>query len=90
MQVVPVIDSCFVNEYFVWGDNRLLRSAVNNTKVIKSGRTAGTDTGNRYYGKICSRSRKNDPWMAVVHAMTIESELDNSSYSICDLPVFIY
>lgn len=90
MKVVPVIDSCFVNEYFAWGENRLLRSAVNNTKVIKSGRTMGTDTGNRYYGKICSRSRKNDPWMAVVHAMTIESELDDIFAETCDMPVFIY
>ena len=51
MQVVPLIDSCFVNQYFIWGDNPLLRWAANNTKLIPAGKKQGTDTGNYYYGK---------------------------------------
>ncbi len=75
MKVVPVIDSCFANRYFVWGDNPPLRWAVNNTKLIRSGKTAGSDTGNFVYGKIESKSRKTDPFMALVASMAIEEEL---------------
>lgn len=87
MKVVPVIDSCFVNHYFVWGDNPPLRWAVNNTKLIKSGYSAGKDTGNYVYGKIEAKSRKTDPFMAVVATMTIEDELENYGGNYYDLPV---
>ena len=87
MTVVPVIESCFTNHKFAWGDNPLMRWAVNNTKLVKSGRKNGTDTGNYYYAKIEGRSRKTDPFMALVAAMTIESELDEATSSFDDLPV---
>jgi len=90
MKVVPVIDSCFINQYFIWGENRLMRSAVNNTKLIRSSRNIGSDTGNFVYGKIEAKSRKNDPFMAVVAAMTIESELSSEEVGVPDLPVFTY
>lgn len=75
MKVVPIIDSCFANHNFIWGNNPLLRWSANNTKLIKSGVKTGTDTGNYVYGKIEAKSRKTDPFMAVVAAMTIEAEL---------------
>jgi phage terminase large subunit-like protein len=87
MKVVPVIDSCFINHFFIWGDNPPLRWAVNNTKLIASGKKQGTDTGNFYYGKIEAKSRKTDPFMGVVHAMTIEDELDGAGSVYADLPV---
>lgn len=87
MKVVPVIDSCFVNQYFVWGDQPLLRWATNNTKLIPSGKKQGTDTGNYYYGKIEAKSRKTDPFMALVHAMCIEDELENGQVTFVDIPV---
>lgn len=87
MKVVPVIDSCFVNHFFNWGDNPPLRWAVNNTKLIASGKKQGTDTGNFYYGKIEGKSRKTDPFMGVAHAMTIEDELDSGTGTFDDLPV---
>jgi phage terminase large subunit-like protein len=91
MTVVPIIDSCFVNQYFVWGDNPLLRWATNNTKLIRSGKKQGTDTGNYYYGKIEAKSRKTDPFMAVVAAMTIEGELgDGCSGETPDIDVHTY
>ena len=34
MKVATVIDSCFVNNWFVWGDAPELRWATNNTKLI--------------------------------------------------------
>jgi phage terminase large subunit-like protein len=87
MKVVPVIDSCFVSHYFVWGDNPPLRWAVNNTKLIKSGYKTGNDTGNYVYGKIEAKSRKTDPFMALVASMAIEDELDTGESVYDDLPV---
>ena len=78
MKVQVVINSCFNNHYFSWGDNPPLRWAVNNTKLVRSGRATGTDTGNFYYAKIEAKSRKTDPFMALVAAMTLEENLDNT------------
>lgn len=75
MRVAPVIDSVFVNQNFVWGDNPALRWAANNTKLIPFGKKSGQDIGNFVYGKIESKSRKNDPFMALAHAMVIEDQL---------------
>lgn len=73
MQVEPVIQECFDRELFTWGDNPCLRWSVNNTKRVKSARVI--DTGNYIYAKIDGKSRKNDPWMALVASMVIESVL---------------
>lgn len=87
MKVQVVINSCFNNHYFSWGDNPPLRWAVNNTKLVRSGRTTGTDTGNFYYAKIEAKSRKTDPFMALVAAMTLEENLDNT-IDVDNLTVF--
>lgn len=79
MKVAPVIDSCFANQYFTWGDAPELRWATNNTKLIRYGRKLGQandqDLGNYVYGKIEAKSRKTDPFMALVAAMTIEDQI---------------
>lgn len=75
MQVEPVIQECFDRELFTWGDNPCLRWAVNNTKRVRSSRSMGVDTGNFIYAKIDAKSRKTDPWMALVASMVIEPEL---------------
>lgn len=75
MQVEPVIQECFDRELFTWGDNPCLRWAVNNTKRVRSSRSLGVDTGNFIYAKIDAKSRKTDPWMALVASMVIESVL---------------
>lgn len=91
MKVVPVIDSCFTNHYFIWGDNPVLRWATNNTKLIRSGKKQGTDTGNFYYGKIEAKSRKTDPFMALVHSMCIEDALgEGGSPETPDVDVYTY
>lgn len=72
MQVEPVIQECFDRELFHWGDNPCLRWAVNNTKRVRSSRSAGVDTGNFIYAKIEAMSRKTDPWMALVSSMVVE------------------
>ncbi len=78
MKVVPVIDSCFANGYFYWDDNPVLRWAVNNTKLVrmkKSGQGDGKDYGNFIYDKIEPKSRKTDPFMALVASMVVEDVL---------------
>lgn len=75
MQVEPVIQECFDRGYFTWGDVPHLRWAVNNTKRIRSSKKQGSDTGNYYYGKMEGKSRKTDPFMALVASMVIEPVL---------------
>ncbi len=76
MRIAPVIDSCFANQWLTWGDAPELRWAANNTKLIRYGRKLGSsddaDVGNFVYGKIEAKSRKTDPFMAFVAAMTCE------------------
>ena len=75
MQVEPVIQECFDRGLFTWGDNPCLRWAVNNTKRVRSSRKLGVDTGNFIYAKIEAKSRKTDPWMALVASMVGEPVL---------------
>lgn len=75
MQVEPVIQECFDRGLFHWGDNPCLRWAVNNTKRVESSRKLGVDTGNFIYAKIEARSRKTDPFMALVASMVVEPAL---------------
>lgn len=72
IKVVPVIDHCFLNRYFSWGDNPVLRWATNNTKTIRYGRDVGADKGSFVYAKIEAKSRKTDPFMALVASMVAE------------------
>ncbi len=75
MQIEPVIQECFDRELFCWGDQPHLRWAVNNTKRVRASKNIGVDTGNFIYAKIEARSRKTDPFMALVASMVIEDEL---------------
>lgn len=95
MKVAPVIDSCFANDYFVWGDNPALRWGTNNTKMIRYGRKLGkeddADIGNFVYAKIEAKSRKTDPFMALVASMTVEDALPYAQVNNApDLGVFTY
>ena len=87
MRVQPVIDSCFSRRLFTWGDAPSLRWAANNTKLVRSGKREGTDTGNYYYAKIEGKSRKTDPFMALVASMAIEGDIPDAVPSGFDLGV---
>lgn len=87
MRIQPIIDSCFNKQLFCWGDNPVLRWATNNTMLIPSAKKNGVDTGNFIYAKIEAKSRKTDPFMALVAAMTIEDLLGDSA-SIDQIKVF--
>ncbi|MDL2324054.1 terminase large subunit [Ruminococcaceae bacterium OttesenSCG-928-A16] len=90
-KVFPVIENAFENQYFVFGDDPIMRWAINNTKVMRGSRTIGSDTGNFYYAKIEAKSRKNDPWMAEVAAMTVEDELpENSAAGLPSIPIMVW
>jgi len=89
MRIQPVIESCFNKQLFIWGDNPALRWATNNTKRVRAGKKTGTDTGNFYYAKIEAKSRKTDPFMALVASMVIEDELDTGQSTFYDLPVIL-
>ncbi len=84
MKVQPVIDSCFNHQYFTWGDCPSLRWATRNTMLWRKGRADGVDTGNFIYAKIEGKSRKTDPFMALVASMTIEDVLGDGGTG--DLP----
>lgn len=75
MMTDPIVQECFNRGLFYWGDNPCLRWAVNNTKRVRSSKKMGVDTGNFIYAKIEAKSRKTDPFMALVASMTCEKEL---------------
>lgn len=87
MSVVPVIESIFLNQNFYWGDDPVLRWATNNTKLVRASKKSGSDTGNFYYAKIEGKSRKTDPFMALVASVIIEDELGTATSTYDDLPV---
>ena len=84
MKTDPVIQECFDRELFHWDNVPHLRWAVNNTKRVRSSRKLGVDTGNFIYAKIEAKSRKTDPFMAVVASMTVEDVL--GSGQVAELP----
>lgn len=87
MKTDPIIQNCFDRGLFRWGDNPCLRWAVNNTKRVRASRSQGSDTGNFYYAKIEAKSRKTDPFMALVASMVIEDELGTSNVAL-EMPEF--
>lgn len=86
-KVQKVIDDAFTRHWFIWGDYPPLRWAVNNTKLLSSGKKTGEETGNYYYGKIEPKSRKTDPFMALVHSMVVEDSLPDETSHYADIPV---
>ncbi len=89
MQVEPVIQDCFDRELFSWGNVPHLRWAVNNTKRVRASRAVGVETGNFIYAKIEAKSRKTDPFMALVASMVVEPLLGAGVSMANPLPVII-
>lgn len=83
MKIHPVIESVFANRNFKWGDNPVLRWATNNVKLLRN------TSGSFYYGKIEEKSRKTDPYLALVASMVIEDELETQETAYDDIPVII-
>jgi phage terminase large subunit-like protein len=82
--VVPVIASAFTNRLFLWGDNPLMRWATNNVKLVSEG--VNKSRGNYTYGKIEEKSRKTDPFMALVAACVGAVGEAEQAGSLVDMP----
>lgn len=74
MQVIPVINSLFINHNLVYGDVPVLRWMTNNVKKINTG-------NNIIYGKIEPIYRKTDTFMAIAAATTLLEELEKDTDS---------
>ena len=82
MKMYPIINRCFTNGYFSWGDNPCLRWACNNVKLVRAKKSTlamsgDADVGNYLFGKIEPHTRKTDPFMALVASMCGEDRLIN-------------
>lgn len=67
--VYGVLEDWFSNHNLIFGDSTLMRWYVNNTAVEPR------KNGNKAFIKIEQQSRKNDGFMALAHATSIQSEL---------------
>ena len=96
MRTAPVINRCFLNHLFTWGDTPHLRWATNNTKLVPAKKSnlakdGELDMGNYLYGKIEPHARKTDPFMALVASMVVEDQLTPEVLDIpFDIPVMTY
>lgn len=70
--VYGVLEDWFSNQKLIFGDSTLMRWYVNNTAVEPR------KNGNKVFIKIEQISRKNDGFMAFVHATSIQNELEES------------
>ena len=84
MKTYPIIDRCFSNHLFHWGDAPHLRWATNNAKLVRAKKSAlaangDLDMGNYLIGKIEPETRKTDPFMALVASMCCEKQIRDMS-----------
>lgn len=70
--VYGVLEDWFSNHNLIFGNSTLMRWYVNNTAVEPR------KNGNKAFIKIEQQSRKNDGFMALTHATSIQSELKES------------
>ncbi|MCL2699808.1 MAG: terminase large subunit, partial [Defluviitaleaceae bacterium] len=80
----PIINSMFLNQQIIWGDNPLMRWYTGNTKKVTSAH------GNFCYDKIEPKSRKTDGFMALVSAMTFDTELVSKQEPPPILDAFVF
>ena len=72
MQVQTKINSLFVSNKIIWGDDPMMRWYTNNAKLEPA------PNNNFKYGKIEPKSRKTDGFMAMVASMVIEEEIPDT------------
>jgi len=83
-KVAPLIEQVFAEETLVFGDNPTMRWYVNNTyqEVDRKGNTA--------YYKIEPKTRKTDGFFALIHALTLDSDLIEVQNDIQTWDVYTY
>lgn len=67
--VYGILEDWFANNTIIYGDDSMMRWYTNNTAVEPK------KNGNKVFVKIEQQSRKNDGFMALVHATSIQHEL---------------
>ena len=84
-KVAPLIENLFAEENLVFGDNPTMRWYTNNTYVEVDAK------GNTTYKKIEPKTRKTDGFFALVHALTQDGELQDTSNNVeLDFDVYTY
>ena len=83
MHVQPTINSLFVGNKIIWGDDPMMRWYTNNAKLEP------VPNNNFKYGKIEGKSRKTDGFMAFVAAMTLEEELPDDQCMAFFAPIIL-
>lgn len=83
-RVAPLVEQIFAEETLVFGDDPVMRWAVNNTYIEVDAK------GNTTYHKIEPKTRKNDAFMALVHALTKDSELEEPLQDVLSFDVYTY
>lgn len=87
VEVGPVIESLFRTGSLIWGENNhFMNWNTNNT----GRRQDKSKDGNYLYFKIEARSRKNDAFMALVHAATLDAELPDNDFNITNFDPMIF
>lgn len=81
--IAPVIDEMFATKSIIYGDDKLMRWYTNNVKVTLDAK------GNKTYSKIDAEKRKTDGFMAFIHAMTLETTLDENNAPPVMLPAYV-
>ena len=83
-KVAPLIETMFAEETIVFGDSPPMRWMTNNTCVVLDGK------GNTTYQKIEPRTRKTDGFFALIHALTQDSELQDTQNNFMSFDVYTY
>lgn len=69
-KLAPLVDMMFANHNIVYGDDRMMRWYTNNVYVDMDHK------GNKSYKKIDPEKRKTDGFMAMIHALSLDEQLD--------------
>ncbi|SNY19378.1 Phage terminase-like protein, large subunit, contains N-terminal HTH domain [Orenia metallireducens] len=83
-KVAPLVEQIFAEETLVFGDDPVMRWATNNTYVDINPK------GNTTYKKIEPKTRKNDAFMALIHALSKDEELQEQNNNFMSLDVYTY
>ncbi|HEL1768480.1 TPA: terminase large subunit [Streptococcus suis] len=75
-RLAPTVDMMFANHEIAFGEDRMMRWYTNNVYVDVDGK------GNKTYKKIDPERRKTDGFSAMIHAMSIEEQLEKKTVKI--------
>lgn len=75
-KLAPLVDMMFANHTLIYGDDRMMRWYTNNVYVDMDPK------GNKSYKKIDPEKRKTDGFMAMIHALTLDEQLDKKQVKI--------